>query len=63
MLQKCDKCTKRCLVRIKCKCSKDFCFKCRAPESHECSFDFQAKAQLTIRQQNPIVATEKLEKL
>ena len=60
---KCDGCVKRSLIRVTCKCARNFCFKCRMPESHNCTFDFQARAQMTIREQNPVVVTEKLEKL
>ena len=60
---KCDKCLKRSLIRITCKCAKNYCFKCRVPESHDCTFDYQDRARLILREQNPLIVTEKLEKL
>ena len=61
--QRCAKCMKKALIMVTCKCEHNYCLTCRVPEVHNCQFDFQAKAKITIREQNPVVASEKLEKL
>jgi AN1-like Zinc finger len=59
----CAKCRRKTMMTIKCKCEKTFCFECRYPEDHECSFDFRADQKEKLRRDNPVVISEKLEKL
>ena len=41
-LKKCTNCSKKTgIYGHKCKCTYNFCTKCRLPENHECDFDFR----------------------
>lgn len=59
----CAKCKKKTLLNTECKCKKTFCLKCRAPEDHACSFDYQAEFQEKLKRDNPVIVGEKLEKV
>lgn len=40
--KRCNMCNKKLpLIPITCKCDKEFCNKCRDPESHKCTFDYK----------------------
>jgi predicted nucleic acid binding AN1-type Zn finger protein len=59
----CAKCKRKSLMSVTCKCNKTFCFGCRQPEDHECSFDFKLAHQEKLKKENPLVLGEKLEKV
>lgn len=59
----CAMCKRKSLMNVKCKCDKTFCFDCRAPEDHECTFDYRAEFQEKLKKENPVVIPRKLAKL
>lgn len=59
----CAKCKRKSLMNVKCKCNKTFCFGCRQPEDHECSFDFKVEYQEKLKKDNPVIESEKLTKI
>ncbi len=61
--ERCCNCLKKTLVLIKCSCSKITCLKCRMPETHICSFDFQKKGKEHLQSQNPIITSDKIDKI
>ena len=46
-----------------CKCGFSFCKKHRLPENHSCSYDFKEEGIRSLRQQNPKMETDKVEKI
>lgn len=59
----CQHCKRKTLMKITCKCSKVVCFNCRYPEIHDCKFDYQKEAKECLTKNNPIVVSEKLDKI
>lgn len=61
----CDLCKRKNMITrmTKCKCEKLFCFRCRYPEDHKCSFDYhkdyKQKAETTMVK----VESKKLDKI
>lgn len=39
------------------------CFRCRHPEDHTCTFDYQTEAKEKLRKDNPPVIGKKIEKV
>ena len=48
------------LTAFTCRCAFSFCRKHRLPETHDCSFDFQAEGRAQLARLNPRVAPSKL---
>ena len=46
-----------------CKCELVVCFNCRYPDKHNCTFDYKEEARKQLEKNNPIVVSEKLEKV
>lgn len=59
----CQHCKRKTLLKITCKCQLVVCFDCRYPEIHDCKFDYQKDAKEKITKNNPVIVTEKLEKI
>lgn len=59
----CVKCSRKTHILVRCKCTHLFCMSCRYPEVHACGFDYKTDFQKQLTKENPIVTTEKLEKL
>jgi AN1-type zinc finger protein 5/6 len=59
--RRCAHCRKRLtLVYFTCRCGKDTCQAHLAPEEHACTFDFKAQGRARIKDDNPVVAFEKV---
>ena len=59
----CQQCKRKTLLKVTCKCNLIVCFECRHPELHDCKFDYQKECREQITRNNPIVVTEKLDKI
>ena len=59
----CAKCKRKSLMNVKCKCEKTFCFGCRYPEDHDCSFDYKNEGRINIQKLNPVIQSEKINKI
>ena len=60
---RCLKCKKKTIMLVSCSCDNLFCLKCRMPEDHACTFDFQNKGKKILETQNPLVIGSKLNKI
>lgn len=61
MQARCYICKKKLgLLPFRCKCEKDFCALHRAPEDHECTFDFKSDARIVLEKNNPVCESNKL---
>ncbi|XP_054789966.1 zinc finger A20 and AN1 domain-containing stress-associated protein 3-like isoform X1 [Prosopis cineraria] len=61
---RCVTCRRRVgLTGFKCKCGSTFCGSHRYPEQHRCEFDFKGMGREQIAKANPVVKSEKLEKI
>lgn len=60
--QRCANCNKKLgLIPFTCKCQKNFCSKCRYPESHSCNFDFKNYEKNILKEQLVKVVAKKIE--
>lgn len=61
---RCLTCRKRVgLTGFKCRCGRVFCGTHRYPEQHDCGFDFMSLGKQQIAMANPVIKTEKLDKI
>jgi len=61
---KCWNCTRKVgLLGYDCKCGYTFCKKHRVPEDHECNFDFMNTERESLAKNNPLLISEKLDKI
>ena len=61
MENKCPICkTKIKITDYACKCKVYYCYKHRAPEVHNCSYDYRLAAQILLAKQNPTVVSSKI---
>ena len=61
---KCWSCTKKTgLLGYDCKCGFVFCKKHRLPETHACEFDYISHGKQVLAMNNPVIKTEKLERI
>lgn len=51
------------LTGFKCRCGASYCGSHRAPEDHECSFDFKSHGRAKIAEANPLVMAAKIDKI
>ncbi len=56
-MKKCQKCKKKKLIIITCKCGKNFCLLHKCPEEHKCSFDYKKENKENLTKQ--LVKSEK----
>jgi hypothetical protein len=63
--KRCNLCNKRLTLAMEftCKCSGIFCSSHKYPDTHKCSFDHKAQWKKSLKEKNPTVAGEKLEKI
>lgn len=61
--KKCSECKRKTPMCVTCKCERTLCFECRYPEDHECTFDYRAEQKEKLVTENPVVKTEKLQKV
>ncbi|KAH6761278.1 hypothetical protein C2S51_018227 [Perilla frutescens var. frutescens] len=55
-------CTKKLgLLSFVCRCGGGFCNKHRLPEAHACTFDFKEAGKISIRKQNPLCKSDKIQ--
>jgi hypothetical protein len=59
----CQHCKRKTLLKITCKCHLVVCFDCRHPEQHKCVFDYQKEYREKLEKDNPVIVSEKLEKI
>jgi hypothetical protein len=59
----CQQCKRKALLKVTCKCDLVVCFDCRYPELHNCKFNYQKEAKDQLTKNNPIVVSEKLDKI
>lgn len=59
----CSSCKKKSILIGKCRCDKNVCLKCRYPENHNCTFDYQNENQKKLEKENPTITSEKLVKV
>ena len=57
--------TKVGLLGFQCRCNKNklFCSKHRYPNDHNCNFDFKEHAKKLLEKNNPIIISDKIDKL
>ncbi len=61
---KCWNCAKRVgLLGYECKCGFTYCKKHRLPEEHECVFDYVEHGKKVLSQNNPLIKSDKIEKI
>lgn len=61
---RCSSCRKKVgVLGFKCRCGATFCGEHRYPEMHRCCFDFKAAGRDTIAKANPVVKSDKIERL
>ena len=51
------------ITSFECSCSKKFCPIHRLPESHDCTFDYVKQGQEKIKENNPVIINEKINKI
>ena len=51
------------ITSFECSCSKKFCAIHRLPESHNCTFDYKKEGQIKIKNNNPVIINEKINKI
>jgi hypothetical protein len=51
------------MMHYKCSCQNIFCIKCRIPELHNCTFDFQEEYKKQLTKNNPVVRGQKVDKI
>ena len=59
----CQACKRKTLMKITCRCEMIVCLDCRYPELHDCAFDYKEEARQLLEKNNPVVVSEKLEKV
>ncbi len=59
----CRECRKKTIILVSCKCSEQFCIKCRYPEDHGCKFNYSENGKEQLRKENPSVVGEKISKI
>ena len=62
-MDRCSKCRKKVSCAFTCTCKNVFCSVCRVPEEHNCTFDYRAQFQEFLRLKNPVVVSDKVEKI
>ena len=61
---KCWNCTKKVgLLGYECQCQFTFCKKHRMPEDHQCTFDFVNQGKKVLSQNNPLIKSDKIQKI
>jgi hypothetical protein len=62
MQARCCICKKKLgILPFKCKCEREYCSLHRAPEEHECTYDFKNDAKILLEKRNPVCLAPKLE--
>jgi hypothetical protein len=56
-------CKRKTLLTVTCKCEKIVCFGCRHPDQHKCSFDYKEEGRKQLTLNNPVIKTQKLDKV
>jgi hypothetical protein len=59
----CQQCKRKTLLNFTCKCDLIVCINCRYPDIHNCKFDYQKDEKERLTKNNPIVVSEKLNKI
>jgi len=62
-MDKCHNCKKKSHVLIECKCGSKVCLKCKVPEDHNCSYDYQFGAKYILAMNNPKVEPKKVDQI
>lgn len=64
-VERCSCCNKRVGLAkgFKCRCGNMYCTVHRYPEEHDCTFDFKAAGRDLLARANPVVRTDKLERI
>lgn len=58
---KCHYCSKKIKgIKFDCKCSNNYCSKCRHPESHKCTFNYKIQQKIKLQKELIKVVPEKL---
>lgn len=61
---RCAACHKRLgLMGFKCRCGEQFCQVHRYPEEHQCPFDRKAAERSKLKDENPVVLSDKIERV
>ncbi|XP_035483989.1 AN1-type zinc finger protein 6 isoform X3 [Scophthalmus maximus] len=61
---RCFTCRKKLgLTGFQCRCGNAFCSMHRYSDTHNCTFDYRANAAEKLREENPIVVAEKIQKI
>jgi len=63
MDSRCSNCNKKSHILIECKCGKKVCLKCKVPEDHSCTFDFQLSAKYRLAIINQKIEAKKLDQI
>lgn len=65
-MKKCCHCKKKRIgvIAFTCKCGLEkLCSRCRMPEDHNCTFDFQKDAKEKLEEKLPLVIPSKIDKI
>ena len=62
-LSRCFLCKKKEIILVDCYCKNSYCLKHRMPEDHMCNFDYIKKGKDDLKQLNPKIVSDKMEKV
>lgn len=63
--KKCNHCNKKITLvdTMSCKCDNSFCFACRLPEVHNCTYDHKSDGKRLLEKANVKIVADKLDKI
>lgn len=63
--KKCNHCNKKITLvdTMSCKCDNSFCFACRLPEVHNCTYDHKSDGKHLLEKANIKIVASKLDKI
>jgi len=62
-IMRCDSCNRKMIFAIDCVCKHKFCVSCRLPEAHNCKYDYTSEWKQALEKRNPVVVSEKVNKI
>jgi len=63
-MDRCTNCNKKIgIICYKCRCSNNYCIKCRMPESHNCKFDYKEFGKNILNNNLPKIIGDKIIKI
>ena len=59
----CQNCRRKTIITMICRCHMIVCITCRHPEDHKCKFDYQKEEKEKLKKDNPVIVSEKLDRV